>query len=51
MRVSQIMNPDALDAGLLRAAVHLMVEIILGEGENTRIRMDVFQRMEILLHH
>ena len=45
--VLDIMNPDALDAGLLCTAVHLMVQILFCEGEDAILLADPIKGIHV----
>ena len=46
MRMSDIMNPDALDASLLGSSVHLPMKEPFGDGEHPVIQPHIVQYSE-----
>ncbi len=48
--VTKVMNPYALYPGRLAAPIHLVVEIVLADGENPTIRLYALELLEIILH-
>ena len=50
MAVTKVVNPYAFYPSLLAAPVHLMMKIMLANGENPAIRLHVVKLLDILLH-
>ena len=48
--VAKVMNPDAFHPSRLAAPIHLVVEIVLANGENPAIRLHAVELLEIVLH-
>ena len=50
MAVTKIVDSDAFYPCLFRASIHLMVQIMLADGENPVIRLDIVKLLEVFLH-
>ena len=48
--VTKVVNPYALYSCLLGTPIHLVMKIMLADGENPAIRLYVVKLLEILLH-
>ena len=50
MAVTEIMNPDPLDTGFGRSAIHFMVQVAHGNREDPVCFFDAIEHFQIILH-
>ena len=50
IRVPQIVNPNAFDTCLFCAALHFVIEIVLGDGKEAIRLSDTIERLDVVLY-
>ena len=48
--VPDVVNPDLFNAGYLTASLHLVLEVVLADGENAFVGCDAVKLFQIIAH-